>query len=272
MDPSDRDSRFTGSVPQLYDQYMVPLMFGPYADDLAARVVARRPARVLEVAAGTGVLTRRLARDLSADVPIVATDLNLPMLNQAAATGTPRPVAWQQADALHLPFPDGDFDVVVCQFGVMFFPDRARAFAEARRVLRPGGVFLFNVWDRLEHNEFAHTVQEALEVAFPDDPPRFMARVPHGYHDPAVIARDLAAGGFGQVPDFITVAARSRAESPRNVAVALCQGTPMRGEIETRGPDCLNEATDAATAALTQRFGPGPVEGRLQAQVISVEW
>lgn len=265
------DHTFAGSVPHLYERYMVPLIFEPYADDLAARAVRLRPARVLEVAAGTGVVTRRLARDLPADVPIVATDLNQPMLDEAAAARTLRPVEWRQADALHLPFPDEAFDLVVCQFGVMFFPDKAAAFAEARRVLRPGGHLLFNVWDRLDRNEFADTVQGALESVFPDDPPRFMARVPHGYHNPSVIARDLAVGGFERTADFTTLAARSRAASPRIPAVALCQGTPLRGEIEARGASRLDEATDAATAALARRFGSGPVEGRIQAHVITVE-
>ncbi|WP_102124717.1 class I SAM-dependent methyltransferase [Deinococcus planocerae] len=272
MRPSGGDSTFTGSVPQLYERYMVPLMFEPYADDLAARVVRRQPARVLEVAAGTGALTRRLARDLPGGVPIVATDLNPPMLDQAAAVGTSRPVEWRQADALSLPFPDEAFDVIVCQFGVMFFPDKARAFAEARRVLRPGGHLLFNVWDRIEHNDFAATVQGAMEAVFPDDPPRFMARVPHGYHDPAVIARDLAASGFEQAPAVTTLTVRGRAASPRVPAVALCQGTPLRGEIEARDASRLDEVTDAATAAITRRFGPSTVEGKLQAHILSVEW
>ena len=135
------------------------------------------------------------------------------MLDQASALGTKRPVEWRQADAMQLPFEDGTFDAVVCQFGVMFFPDKAKAFSEARRVLRPGGVFIFNVWDRIEENEFADTVTTALESLFPEDPPRFLARTPHGYHDRPTIERDLADGGFTASPQITTVAARSRAES-----------------------------------------------------------
>src|SRR5437868_11874751 len=135
------------------------------------------------------------------------------MLDRAAAVGTKRPVEWRQADAMQLPFPDASFDAVVCQFGVMFFPDKARAFAEVRRVLKPGGVFIFNVWDRLAENEFADTVTTALESVFPADPPRFMARTPYGYHDVGVIARDLASGGFVSAPDVTTLSARSRAIS-----------------------------------------------------------
>jgi len=264
------DTLFAGSIPQLYERHLVPLIFEPFAVDLAARVAQRRPERVLEIAAGTGVVTRRLAESLPAGVAIVATDLNQAMLDQAAARGVSRPVEWRQADAMQLPFPDASFDAVVCQFGVMFFPDKARAFAEVRRVLRPGGCFLFNVWDRLEFNEFADTVNQALARHFPADPSQFMARVPHGYHDAAQISRDLAGGGFTQPPQFITVTARSRAESPRIPALAYCQGTPVRNEIEARSPTGLADATDAVEAAISQRFGAGAVDGLIQAQVIVV--
>src|SRR5256885_14920391 len=152
------DIIFTGSIPKLYETYSVPMIFEPYAADLVGRLASRSLARVLEIAAGTGVVTRALASALPESVAIVATDLNQAMLDQAAAVGTKRAVKWQQADAMQLPFGDATFDAVVCQFGVMFFPDKARAFAEARRVLRPGGVFLFNVWDRIAENEFADPV------------------------------------------------------------------------------------------------------------------
>ena len=150
---------------------------------------------MLETAAGTGVLTRAMASRLAADVRIVATDLNQPMLDQAAAQQpADRRLTWQQADALALPFEDRSFDVVACQFGAMFFPDKVQGYREARRVLKPGGRFLFNVWDRIEDNEFADVVTEALAAIFPQDPPRFMARTPHGYHDAAKI-RERADGG-----------------------------------------------------------------------------
>lgn len=270
MNPLESDRAFAGSIPQLYEQCLVPLIFEPYAADLARRVSLREPAHVLEVAAGTGVVTRQLASALPSGVSIVASDLNQPMLEHAAAVGTTRPVEWRQADAMQLPFPDKSFDVVVCQFGVMFFPDKAQAFSEARRVLCAGGVFIFNVWDRIDENDFADTVTRALEALFPADPPRFLARVPHGYHDSSAIAQDLARGGFNRSPEFATLAARSRADSPRIPAVAYCQGTPLRGEIEARGSSCLSEATDIATAAITNRFGSGAVEGRVQAHVVAI--
>jgi SAM-dependent methyltransferase len=265
------DAKFGGSIPQIYEHYLVPLIFQPYADDLAARVARRGPARVLEIAAGTGVVTRALARLLPASAAIVATDLNQTMLDQAAATGTARPVLWQQADAMRLPFPDGVFDAVVCQFGAMFFPDRAHAYAEARRVLAAGGLFIFNVWDRIEDNEFAAVVTDTLTQVFPADPPRFLARTPHGYHDVAVIMDDLARGGFTGAPTCTTLAARSRSGTPDEVAIAYCQGTPLRNEIEARGGPGLAEATALAAAAIGRRFGDGPVDGKIQAHVIAAE-
>ena len=186
------DKVFDGSIPALYETHLVPLIFEPYAADLANRLASRPITSVLELAAGTGVLTRALASVLPERVSVVATDLNQPMLDHAARLGTARPVEWRQADAMQLPFPDASFDAIACQFGVMFFPDKAKAFAETRRVLKPRGVFMFNVWDRIEDNEFADTITTALESLYPDDPPRFLARTPHGYHDPAAIERDLA--------------------------------------------------------------------------------
>jgi SAM-dependent methyltransferase len=265
------DSGFAGSIPQLYDTYLVPLIFEPYAADLAQRLRARSVTRVLEIAAGTGVVTRALAPALPESVSIVATDLNQAMVDRAAAVGTARAVEWRQADAMQLPFPDGAFDAVVCQFGVMFFPDKAKAFAETRRVLRPGGVFIFNVWDRIEDNEFADAVTTGIAPLFPADPPRFLARTPHGYHDKGVIARDLAAGGFSASPAIATVEARSRADSARVPAVAFCQGTPLRSEIEARDASRLGEATDAATEAVARRFGRGAIDGKMQAHVVVID-
>ena len=271
MRTADTDKIFTGSIPKLYESHLVPLIFAPFATDLVARLATRTLAGVLEIAAGTGVVTRKMASALPDSVPIVATDLNQSMLDLAAAVGTPRPVEWRQADAMQLPFQDESFDAVVCQFGVMFFPDKARAFAEARRVLRSGGVFMFNVWDRIAENEFADTVTTALESLFPHDPPRFMARTPHGYHDRATIESDLKGGGFTASPQIITVTARSLANAARVPAIAYCQGTPLRNEIEARDASRLGEATDIAADAIARRFGPGPVDGKIQAHVVTVE-
>jgi len=267
---SRADHVFAGSVPKIYEALLVPLIFEPYAADVKARVAEMEVSKVLEIAAGTGVVTRALA-SLPKAFSIIATDLNQAMLDEAAATGTARAVTWQQADAMRLPFAEGEFDAVICQFGAMFFPDKGNAFAEVRRVLKSGGVFLFSVWDRIAENEFADTVTTALATLFPEDPPRFMARTPHGYHDPAAIARDLAAGGFSKRPRLDTVAARSRASSPTLAAVAYCQGTPLRDEIEARDASRLPEATDVATSALAAKFGARDIDGKIQAHVVTVE-
>jgi SAM-dependent methyltransferase len=271
MHASEVMPSFTGAIPEIYDKYLVPLIFEPYAIDLAQRVAALPLTNVLELAAGTGVVTRRLAMALPPSVFIIATDLHQPMLDLAAAVGTSRPVEWRQADAMALPFDKASFDAVVCQFGVMFFPDKVRAFAEARRVLRRGGVFIFNVWDRIEENEFSHLVTQALRGLFPDDPPGFMARGPHGYHDIAAVRRDLAAGGFRAPAEVTTIAARSRAASAHIPAVAYCQGTPLRNEIEAGGVERLLTATSAAEAAIAAQFGHAAVDGKIQAHVVQVE-
>lgn len=266
---SSTDVAFTGSVAQLYESHLVPLIFEPYAVDMATRAAALKPRRVLEVAAGTGAVTRQLAVMLSPACEIVASDLNPAMLEEAQRIGTVRPVHWREADAMQLPFESGTFDAVVCQFGAMFFPDKVHAFGQAHRVLRPGGVFLFNAWDTIESNEFADAVTAAVATVFPHDPPRFLARTPHGYHDARRIRQDLAAAGFAGHAQVETVSFTSRAVSPDIVAVAYCQGTPLRGEIEARDPGALAAATRAARDEVARRFGPGPVEGQIRALVVT---
>ena len=260
---------FGGSVSGTYQKYLVPLIFEPYAADIVRRLSERSPRRILEVAAGTGAVTRAMAAALPESTSIVATDLNQPMLDEAAAVGLPRPVEWRKADALNLPFDDGSFDAVVCQFGAMFFPDRAKGFSEARRVLAPGGVFLFNVWDRIEENPFAHLSETAAAAVFPANPPSFLSRVPYGYSDVSVIKRDLSSAGFDDA-EIETVGARSRAQSPRDPAIGFVQGTPLRGEIESRDGSKLNAATDAAAEAIAAKCGHGVVEAPIQAHVVTV--
>ena len=271
MSSPGSDKVFAGSIPKVYEAYLVPLIFEPYAADVAGRLSALPLSRVLEVAAGTGVVARAMTAALPDSVSVVATDLNQAMLDQAAAVGTKRAVEWRQADALRLPFPDETFDAVVCQFGVMFFPDRPAAFAEARRVLKPGGTYIFSVWDKISENEFADAVESALASFFPEDPPRFLSRTPYGYHDRGPIEGDLAAGGFNAPPRIETVAARSRAESARVPAAAFCEGTPLRGEIEARDASRFDAATDAAARVIAGRFGAGAVDGKIQAHVVTVE-
>lgn len=262
------DRVFSGSIPELYERFMVPLKFEPYAADIAKRVATFKPGHVLEIAAGTGVVTRHLARELQSDCEIVATDLNQAMLDHAAGLPIARAVQWRQADAMSLPFADGSFDLVVCQFGVMFFPDKLKAFSEARRVLKAGGAFLFNVWDRIECNDISLIVTEAMTREFPDDPPLFMQRTPHGYHDKALIATDLHQAGFTKPAQIETLAMPSLARSAKDQAIAICQGTPLRNELEARAPGKLAALTDIAAAAVAQRLGGGDVAGRLQAHVV----
>jgi len=264
------DKVFAGPIPEIYDRLLVPLLFETYAADLAERVAGLKPQRILEVAAGTGALTRAMVSRLDGRVHITASDLNQAMLDRAAARQDAAvAIDWRQADALALPFREQSFDVVACQFGVMFFPDRIRAYREVFRVLSPGGHYLFNAWDRIAQNEFPHVVQEALQPVFPEDPPRFMERTPHGYHDPERIRLDLSAAGFEAIT-IEPLSRVSRGRSALDVATAFCQGTPLRSEIEARSPDDgLGMATRAAAEALTRRFGNGPIEGKIKAYVVS---
>lgn len=262
------DKLFAGSIPAIYDRLFVPLIFEPCAADMAARVAQGGPRAVLEVAAGTGVLTRALAPLLGPDCRYVVTDLNPPMLEVARQRQPADPrLEWRQADALALPFEDAGFDAVCCQFGVMFFPDRVAGLREARRVLRPGGRLLFSAWDRIGRNALADRVTQALAAYFPDDPPDFMARIPHGYHDPERIRADVEAAGFRAV-SVEAVERTSTAESARDAAVAYCQGTPLRNEFEARGA-ALDAVTDHVAAALGRAFGDGPVRGEIRALVVT---
>jgi ubiquinone/menaquinone biosynthesis C-methylase UbiE len=265
---AELDTVFSGSIAALYDRYIGPLIFEPYAENLASRLSALNARRVLETAAGTGIVTRALVGALSPGASIVATDLNQPMLDHAAKKVSSSRVSWQKTDAQALPFADAAFDAVVCQFGVMFFPDKPKAYSEARRVLKPGGHFIFNVWDKLEHNEFADLVTAAAADMFPDDPPRFMARTPHGYHDRDAIMAELRSAGFVNV-EVETLTRRSVAPSCRDPAIGFCQGTPLRSEIEARDANRLVEATEKAASKISARFGSGPVDGMIQAHVIT---
>jgi ubiquinone/menaquinone biosynthesis C-methylase UbiE len=268
---SELDKRFGGSIPELYDEYLVPLIFESYASDLAGRVAGLSPDAVLETAAGSGVVTRALAGRLAQSARYVVTDLNQPMLDRAAKRqGADTRIVWQQADALELPFDAGSFAAVLCQFGVMFFPDRVAGFREARRVLEHGGTFVFNVWDRIEENEFADIVTEAAAALFPENPPRFLARTPHGYHDIAVIREEVAAAGFSEI-SIETVTSISAAPSPRHPAIAYCQGTPLRNEIEERDATLLESVTDRAEEAIAARYGSEAVSAKIQAHIVTAK-
>jgi len=261
---ADQGSVFAGSVPELYDRFMGPIFFAPFADDMARRC-AGIAGPMLEIAAGTGILTERLAALPS--IALTATDLAQPMLDRARAKPALAGVVFRQADAQTLPFADASFGAVVCQFGVMFFPDRVLAYREALRVRAPGGRFLFNVWEGLPASPIPNAVMAAVAARFPRPEPWFMDRIPHGYHDPAAIRRDLQAAGWADCR-IEPVELTGQVASARDAAVALCQGTPMRGELDALGPGALEAATAAAEAEVAARFGAGAVTAPMRALVV----
>lgn len=249
------DTAFVGGIPDLYERLLVPMIFAQPARLLAAAVLAEGPQRVLETAAGTGVLTRALLT--SADLELTATDLNAPMLEAARVRSADAEVEWRVADACALPFDDAAFDAVACQFGVMFFPDKVRGYAEALRVLRPGGFFGFTTWEAIELSPVAQVITDALCAAAPDSSVDFLRRTPHGYGDPELVRRDLAQAGFVDVEiEHIQTPSRTTAA---DATTAYCQGTPLRGHIES-SPLGLEQATGLARGALEERWGDGPFE------------
>lgn len=265
---SDNDKAFTGSIPDTYDRYLVPLIFEDSAGDLARRVAARPGERVLETAAGSGVVTRVLAPMLPATAHYCVTDLNSPMLERAKARqGEDARIDWKQADALDLPFEADSYDTVCCQYGVMFFPDRVKGYSEARRVLRGGGRFLFNVWDSLEHNEFADTVTRTACTLLPDAPPKFLARTPYGHGNPDLIRQELEKAGFSRI-SIEKVTGTSTAPDPSHPAIAFTRGTPMYGELAAHGEEMVQRVANAAAEEIRARFGSGPVSAKIQGYVI----
>ncbi len=258
------DKFFAGSIPEIYERFLVPLIFESYALDLAKRVADTEPRDVLETAAGTGVLTRAMVSRLPAATRIVATDLNQPMLDQAAKRQKgERQIGWRQADAMALPFPTESFDVVACQFGAMFFPDKIQAHKEARRVLRSGGHLIFNVWDRISENEFADVVTQALAEIFPHDPPRFMARIPHGYHDMEQIRRERTERSFRTAVDAVERKAERRRRAIRPSRTARARRCAMKSRRATL------RAWSMRRRKPRRWFGNGPIEGRIRAFAIT---
>lgn len=260
----DEASRaWASDMSTVYDELLVPAAFQPYADDLADRIAREQPQSVLELAAGTGVLTAALLSRLPS-AQVTATDLNVAMVDVGSAN-VPG-ATWRQADAMDLPFDDDCFDLVACQFGVMFLPERPAAYTGIARVLKPSGGFLFNSWGPLASHEVESAVIDALAEIFPDDPPTFFARVPHGYHDTTLVATDLAKAGFDGV-HIETVELECRSPSAAALARGYCRGTPVRAEIEARGD--LDATTQRVEAALTERFGSGPVVAGMSALVVN---
>ncbi|GGB47674.1 ubiquinone/menaquinone biosynthesis methyltransferase [Flexivirga endophytica] len=247
---------FVGSIPTTYERLLVPLIFAEPARHLAATVLATHPRDILETCAGTGVLTRQLVAE--GDAYITATDLSAPMLRTALSLCGSDRVTWQVADAMDLPFGPGSFDVVACQFGAMFFPDKPRGYAEALRVLRPGGSLVFSVWDRIEESPSWQIVDAAINAVAGDVPVRFLRRAPYSYFDRDLIRRHLEIAGFGDVAiENLTGTSRS---TPEETAEAICQGTPLRMALATHPTLSVQQATQHATRALRDAYGVGPFE------------
>ena len=257
---------FTGKIPENYDRHLGPLFFEPYAEDLVARVPVQDGMRILEVACGTGIVTRRLVDKLAGRGTIIATDLNEAMFAHARK-GLPRrgDATWRHADGTSLPFETRSFDVVVCQFGVMFFSDKAAGAREAFRVLRPGGLYLFSVWDALEHNPVPRLTHETVSAFFPDDPPMFYT-VPFSYHDTAVIESLLREAGFEAVA-CERVVKEGKSTSAADAAVGLIDGNPVYGEIMQRRPEALADIKAAVAARLARELGDQPLRAPLRAIV-----
>ncbi len=255
-----------GSIPELYDRHLGPVFFEPYAADLCARLVCAPSMKVLEIACGTGIVTRRLLGRLPADAVLIATDLNEPMLAHArAGTTADARVTWQAADAQNLPFAEDHFDAIVCQFGVMFVPDKALAFREMRRVLKPGGQLLFNTWDSFAANPGARLFHEEIAALFPDSPPEFM-HVPFGFFDQQIIRDMLAAAGFSDVALHV-VAKDAESKSARDWAIGLVRGNPVAIAISERGTLSLEAVVDKITAIFAKTFGEAPCRTTMSAIV-----
>jgi ubiquinone/menaquinone biosynthesis C-methylase UbiE len=261
------DIRFSGSVPANYQRYMVPLLFQPYADLLAERAKAFKPRRILETAAGTGVVSAALAKAVP-DAEIVATDHNQAMLDVAAERATAPNVTFRGADALALPFDDGSFDLVVCQFGVMFFPDKVAGNAEARRVLRDGGHYLVAIWDEIERNALSDLAHRTMEGLFPDNPPMFMKRGPFSYGDTKRIESDLRDAGFADVR-IDTVGRVSRSPSAHEAAFGLTYGSPMGVELAEYGGDALDRTFAKFAADAKAMEGPDGFEAPMSAHIVT---
>lgn len=257
-------AQFVGTIPENYDRGLGPHIFFDYAADIARRAADLRPKTVLELAAGTGILTRKLRDAVEGDCDLIASDLNPPMLDVAKAKfAADEKISFEQIDATDIGFDDASFDLVACQFGIMFFPDKDRSYAEVSRVLKPGGIYLFNVWDSLDNNPFARITHEVLESFFSDDPPGFY-QVPFGYNHAGTIEESVRGAGFDRVT-IETVPITVKIPSAENFARGLVFGNPVHEEITSRGGN-PEELFTAVTAAIEERLG---AEMPLQALVIT---
>lgn len=262
----EANATFAGSIPENYDRFLGPILFEPYAVDLVSRLVISKDASVLELACGTGIVTRRLLDRLGPGAKLLATDLNDAMLDYARARfGAGDAVEWKQADATDLPFADQSFEAAVCQFGLMFFPDKERAVRETFRVLKPGGTFLFNVWDAIEQNDLPYTAHEVVSKFFADNPPDFY-NVPFSFHDPETIRTLLSTAGFDDI-HLTLLPLEALAASALDAAKGLLHGNPIITAIRERDESRIPEIETALASAIAARFGAEPVRARMQALI-----
>ncbi|NQY92617.1 MAG: class I SAM-dependent methyltransferase [Campylobacteraceae bacterium] len=261
-------SKFTGEIPKYYERYLGPIIFEEYAEDLANRVCIPSNGTLLEIAAGTGMATRKLRDTLSSTVHIIATDITNDMLDIAKTKFNEKEnIEFKIANALELPFEDGTFDVVVCQFSLMFFPNKSVAVKEAKRVLKPGGTFVFNVWDSFEHNQLVQTVSQTIMNCLPFDPPSFF-KVPFGYYNIDVIKTLLNDAGFGDIE--IDILPRvSKAQKALDVASGFVLGTPARLQIEEDDSEPLDKILGIVTEAIGKKFGYTSIKAKMQAIIFT---
>ena len=261
-----KDARFVGAIPELYEKHLVPPIFVPYAEDLVERIGPREHGEILEIACGTGAVTRKLVPCLSGSAHLTATDLNDAMLKvaQAKAPESPR-VTWQIADGMALPFDDDTFDLAISEFGVMYFPDRVQGFREARRVLRPGGEFLFNVWDSFEYNPHGRIAHATIARFFETEPPAFYI-TPFGFHDAGLIRMMLRAAGFATI-HVEHVSKEAVAPSARDLANGLVRGNPVPlGDVDAAA------IVDALAADLAAEGGDHPLRLPMRALVVHAQY
>ncbi|MCI0605963.1 class I SAM-dependent methyltransferase [bacterium] len=265
---TDKNVKFEGNIPEFYDRHLGPVIFEPYAGDLAQRVAAVVPdGPVLETACGTGILTRQLRAKLLNTAQIISTDLNQAMIDQAfAKPGLASEVEWKQADASALPFSDRVFAAVVCQFGMMFLPDKSLAIREAERVLKDGGLFAFNVWDSHAENPFGRIADEAVTVFFDYDPPNFY-KIPFGFSDAEMWINLLKENGFGKI-EVNKVSMEARSDSAESFATGLVRGNPVNTAIQERGLQ-FDPIISAVTEALVRIGGDRPFTCPMQALVFT---
>ncbi|MEO5571139.1 MAG: class I SAM-dependent methyltransferase [Bacteroidia bacterium] len=269
MSESTINISFAGSIPKIYDNALGPVFFEPYAIDIAQRVAVINPASLLETAAGTGRVTAHLRNKLNAATKIIATDINPDMLEVAKENIKDKNITWKQADAIDLPFPENNFDAVVTQFGIMFFPDKLKGMQEAFRVLKKEGTFLFNVWDKTDFNPMAKTAREIIMNFFENDPPAFY-NIPFGYNDTHQITSLLKDAGFTKI-NFEIVKKDGIAQSAEEMSRGLVEGNPIANAIRERDPDAVEKIRKNVSLALAEKFGNSPCKATLQAIVFTAQ-